>query len=167
MARRVGIGKTTYIGSWLTTVVKATGCRADHIAHGHRRTADPAIDRGADLGIIKIDLCALELCLRGLQLRRGDALRCLRAVDGLLATSIFLQQFLLAPELDIVVLELRLGLRDRGLLDVDGCLERRALQRVKQIALLDVGTFREKLLVQEGGQARYDVDAVDRLQYGR
>ena len=55
------------------------------------------------------------------------------------------------------------GLRDRRLLDVHGCLERRALQRVKQIALLDVGTFREKLLVQKGGHARYDVDAVDRL----
>ena len=114
---------------------------------GHRRTADPAIDRGADIGIIKIDLCALELCLRRLQLRRRDALRCLRAVDGLLGTGIFLQQLLRAPEFDIGVLELcGLGLRDRRLLDVHGRLERRTLERVKQIALLDVGTFREKLL---------------------
>ena len=130
---------------------------------GHRCAADAAVDRGVDLGIVEIDLCRLELCLRRLQLRRRDALRCLRVVNGLLGTGIFLHELLLAPELDVAVLELRLGLRDRRLLDVDGRLKRRALERVEQVALLDVGTFREKLLVQEGGDARYDVDAVDRL----
>jgi len=53
--------------------------------------------------------------------------------------------------------------RDSRLLLVYGRLVRRALERVQQIALLDVSAFREKLLLQVGAHARNDVDAVDRL----
>jgi hypothetical protein len=78
----------------------------------------------------------------------------LRGVDGLLGPGVLLQQLALAPELYFSVLELRRGLRDRGFLDVYDRLERRALQCVKQIPLLDVGTFREKLL-SRSGHARF------------
>jgi hypothetical protein len=58
-----------------------------------------------------------------------------------LGPSIFLQQLLGAPEGSISVLELRLGLRDRRLLEVDRRLKRRALKGAKQVAPLDIRTF--------------------------
>jgi hypothetical protein len=96
-------------------------------------------------------------------LRRCGPLRCLRIVHGHLRPGIFLNQLLRTPECGIVVLELGLGLRDRRLLDVDGGLEGRLFEGVEQVTLLHVRAVHEELLLQEGGDARYDVDAVDRL----
>jgi hypothetical protein len=49
-------------------------------------------------------------------------------------------------------------LRDRYILDVDGGLKGRLLEAVGQITLLHVRTFHEELLLQEGSDARHNVD---------
>ena len=56
----------------------------------------------------------------------------------------FIHSSLRALELDVGVLELRLGLRDRSLLAVYGRLEWRLFERVEQVTFLDVGAFREE-----------------------
>lgn len=118
---------------------------------------------GVDLGVVEIDLRRLELSLGQTELGRCAALFRPCVVDGLLSAGGFVNQLLRPPKLDVGVLEHGLGLFDQRLLAIEGRLKGRPLKGVDEIALLDVGTFHEELLVQEASDARHDIDTVDRL----
>src|SRR6266851_4829108 len=57
-------------------------------------------------------------------------------------------------------------LRDRCLLDVDGGLKGRLLEAVEPITLLHIRTFHEELLLEEGSDARHNVDLLLTLAAG-
>src|SRR6185437_15353759 len=97
------------------------------------------------------------------KLRLQRLLRRERRIDGRLLTGRRREQRLGARQRQIGILQLRLDLRDRPLLGLDVGAEGSLLQPIEEIARLDLGALREEPLVEEGGDARHEVDPVGRL----
>ncbi len=139
------------------------GGRRDDVAHGQRRAADLAVDRRADLGVVEIDLRLLQRRLGAFDLRLKRLLARKRRVDARLLAGGRVEKLLGAAQRHRGIDELRLEIVDRRLLCRDVGLERRLLEPVEQVALLDLGALVEGALLDEGGDARDQVHAVGRL----
>ncbi len=106
---------------------------ADDIADGDGSAADQPVDRRLDVRVGEVDLGLAELGLGGEDLSGGGALGGLGIFDVAALPGRRVQQGLGAGELDVVVLQRRLGLGDGGGLGGDLRLERAALELVEQV----------------------------------
>ena len=91
-------------------------------------------------------LLHLRLGAQHLRLQRG-LLGGERVIDRRLLAGRRVQQRSARSSDSLRVLELRLELRDRGLLGLHVGLERPLLQPIQQVALLDLGAFGEQHLL--------------------
>ncbi len=138
-------------------------CGLDQIADAVVRAADPATDRGGDLGIAEVELGLLEGSLLVHQVCPGLGELIVHLVEALLRHRLALHQVGIALLLDLGEVEGRLRLGDAGLHLVDLGLVGRLLDHEEQLALLDLAAFLEIPLLEEAFHAGTEVDRVDRL----
>ena len=86
------------------------------------------------------------------------ALARLGGVDGGLLAGGRVEQRVGPLQRDVRIGELCLDLLDRSLLGFDIGLERRPLEPIEHLALLDLVAFLENILLDEGGHPGHDVD---------
>lgn len=137
------------------------GPRADDVALGHGRAADPPVDRRPDLGVAEVDPGRAHL--RGGREHEGlgRALAGQRRVEPGLRRRAGGLELARARQVGARVEQLGLGLRQRGPGDLEGGLERAALEAVEQVAARDLRALGEQALLEERLDPGHQVDAVD------
>lgn len=136
---------------------------SDDVALRHRCAPDLASHRRADQGVVEIDLRGLGLGLRDLHLGFEAALvRNRRVVDGLLPGRAS-EQGPRAFGRQLGIFKRRLELRHLRLFRCEIRFERTALKPIELIACVDLGALLEQAPFQKCGDARNDIDSIDRL----
>src|SRR5262249_38782248 len=117
----------------------------------------------ADFSVAEIDLGRLQLRLRRGDLRRQGALVRDVLVELLLLSGGRLQQVAGPRELLLGKSVLRLELGDIGFVGIDLGPERRLLEQIEEVALLDLGPLDKLPLFEKRGNARDQRYPPDRL----
>ena len=137
--------------------------RPDHVAGAERGAPRAPVESSPDLGVAVLDARLFELRARRLDLGPGLRLGGDALIEGRLRDGVGAHQF--PPALDLgggvveigdAAVDLRLAQRDLG-------REGRLLDGEEQVVRLDRVAFVEVAGVEEAGDARADIDLVDRL----
>ena len=134
----------------------------DQVADAERGAADPAGDRGVNLGVAEIDLRLLERRLRLLDLPPPPSDRAARRWSTSdFGNVVVLDQLLAALQLRRGVGAVRLGARELGPALGDDRLVRLLLDHEQEVAGANIGALLEQPLLEKSGDPRAQLDLVD------
>ena len=154
-------GKVTYIGSWLTMVVRTPLSGPTTLPFVTVGTPDLAGNWRNDVGIAEIDLRRLQVGLIGHDGPLALALGCNSFVQLLACAYVFRKQLFLPFAVLPSELVLRFACLQRALRLLDRGLEQAFFDAIERVALLDQIALLEQDRVQVALYPRPDLHAID------